>query len=173
MRSAKEFNHFCNFGHLLVTFSDASVAFFITFFARVLLPDSFCTRVINYKNKFLRVFRNLKGFCNPHIRMKSFFEEWRMNNAILANMINYSRFFEQENGSQYYTFNFWPLSCDRTSSTPPARIILQLENQIRSGPSPCLGSSTPPLPLNRSQFTLPGLCFQTPRPRTLSSIALW
>ena len=34
-----------SFGHFLVTFSDASVTFFVTFFAKLLLPDSFCGRV--------------------------------------------------------------------------------------------------------------------------------
>ena len=34
------------FGHFSVTFSDASVTFFVTFFAELLLPDSFCGKVI-------------------------------------------------------------------------------------------------------------------------------
>ena len=34
-----------SFGRFLVTFSDASVTFFITFFAKLLLPDSFCSGV--------------------------------------------------------------------------------------------------------------------------------
>ena len=33
------------FGHFSVTFPDASVTFFVTFFAKLLLPDSFCGRV--------------------------------------------------------------------------------------------------------------------------------
>ena len=45
----KEFDHFFRFrdafGHFSVTFSDASVTFFATFFAKLLLPDSFCGRV--------------------------------------------------------------------------------------------------------------------------------
>ena len=35
-----------SFGHFLVTFSEASVTFFCHFFAKLLLPDSFCSRVI-------------------------------------------------------------------------------------------------------------------------------
>ena len=34
-----------SFGHFWVTFSDAPVTFFVTFFAKLLLPDSFCGRV--------------------------------------------------------------------------------------------------------------------------------
>ena len=42
----KEFDQlFFVFGTLSVTFSDASVTFFVTFFAKLLLPDSFCGRV--------------------------------------------------------------------------------------------------------------------------------
>ena len=37
-----------SFGHFLVTFSDASVTFFVTFFAKLLLPDSFCDRVTGF-----------------------------------------------------------------------------------------------------------------------------
>ena len=50
----KEFDHFFrfrdSFGHFLVTFSDASGTFFVTFFAKLLLPDSFCGRV-SYPNR--------------------------------------------------------------------------------------------------------------------------
>ena len=50
----KEFAHFFSFsgrfGHFSVTFSDASVTFFRHFFAKLLLPDSFCnTRVTVFK----------------------------------------------------------------------------------------------------------------------------
>ena len=41
----KEVDHFFPFGHLSVTFSHASVTFLVTFFPRLLLPDSFCGRV--------------------------------------------------------------------------------------------------------------------------------
>ena len=45
----KEFDHFFrfwgSFGHFLVTFSDASVTFSSLFFAKLLLPESFCGRV--------------------------------------------------------------------------------------------------------------------------------
>ena len=45
----KEFDHFLrfreSFGHFLVTFSDVSATFFAIFFAKLLLPDSFCGRV--------------------------------------------------------------------------------------------------------------------------------
>ena len=52
-RSSITFFHFRDtFGHFSA-FSDASVTFFVTFFARLLLPDSFCGRV-NFDSQSLQ-----------------------------------------------------------------------------------------------------------------------
>ena len=48
-RSVKGVRSLIHFGHFSVTFSvTSSVTFSVTFFAKLLLPDSFCSKVITF-----------------------------------------------------------------------------------------------------------------------------